>query len=399
MTGLSPSKGGPTEVLRQLARASRDGGEEMEILCLDDPGEPFLAGWPCPMHALGQSFLGAYGFSPRLWRWLRDHACRFDAMVMHGIWSFPSVALRLAARHAGTPYGVFIHGALDPWFAQKYPIKHLKKLLYWRVQYPVLRDASAVFFTANAERDLAKKGFRPNRWNSVVVPLGITDPKQCGTGSASPIVTLNQRLPQLRGRRYLLFLARIHPKKGCDLLIEGFARMASEVPDVDIVMAGPDQDGWRDQLQRLAERRGIAARVHWPGMIHGDLKWDALRACDAFVLPSHSENFGIAVVESLAAGTPVLISKRVNIWQEVEGDGAGLAEDDTVAGTERLLRRWFSLSPAEREAMAAQARLAFERRFTMDRTAQALHRFFTSAAPPSSLSHEPDRASGRSFIG
>jgi glycosyltransferase involved in cell wall biosynthesis len=377
---FSPSAGGPPEAVRQLALASLEVGTGIEVVCLDTPGESFLTGIPCPVHALGQSYLGRYRFSPRLWRWLRENAGRFDCIVMHGIWTFPGVALRFASRRAGRPYGIFVHGQLDPWFYKKYPLKHLKKMFYWPVQYPVLRDALAVFFTAESERDLAKTNFRPNEWKGAVVGLGITDPEKCTKDPAGQIKTFYLRFPELRDRRILLFLARIHAKKGCDLLLEAFGRIAASVPDADLVMAGPDQEGMQATLQGLAEQAGVGARVHWPGSIDGDLKWGALRACDAFVLSSHSENFGIAVVEALAVGRPVLISNKVNIWPEIESDGVGLVDDDTLEGTERLLRRWFDLLPAECEAMAARARASFLRRYTMNQTAVAIDRLFSSAA-------------------
>ena len=377
---LSPASGGPPEAVRQLAKASVEVGVGVEIVCLDHPGESYLTDVPCPVHALGQSYLGAYRYSARLWRWLHENAPRFDGMVMHGIWSFPGLALRCAARNSATPYGIFVHGALDPWFYRKYPFKHIKKMVYWPVQYAVLRDAVAVFFTADSERDLAKTSFHPNVWNSLVVPFGITDPEKPKRDSAREVEAFYNTFPQLRGRRYLLFLARIHAKKGCDLLLEAFAKIASSIPDVDLLIAGPDQEGMQATLQRRTEESGIASRVHWPGMIDGDVKWGALRACDAFVLTSHSENFGIAVVESLAVGRPVLISNQVNIWPEIESDGVGLVEDDTLEGTERLLRRWFNLHPEERNAMAVRARPSFEKRFTMNRTALAIDQLFSSVS-------------------
>ena len=375
---LCPTSGGPPEVVRQLAKACLEIGAEVEVACLDNPDEPFLKGIPCPVHALGQSFLGRYGFSPRMWRWLRENSGRFDGMVMHGIWSFSSVALRFAARRTGRPYGIFAHGALDPWFHRRYPMKHLKKMLYWPVQYAVLRDALAVFFTAESERDLAKTSFRPNKWNSAVVPFGISDPEELEVNPEVQIEAFYRRFPDLRSRRYLLFLARMHAKKGCDLLIEAFAKATASVPGVDLVMAGPDQEGMQAKLERLTARLGIAGKVHWPGLIGGDLKWGALRACDAFVLPSHQENFGIAIVESLSVGRPVLISNQVNIWADIESDKVGFVEDDTIEGTERLLRRWFNLPPQERDAMAARARPSFLNRYTMNRTAEAIDQIFSS---------------------
>lgn len=395
LNSFSPAAGGPQESLRQLAKASLEFGAVIEVVCLDNPSEPFLRGIPCPVHALGQSFLGSYAFSPRLWRWLRENLDRFDGVVMHGIWTFPSVALRLEARRAGKPYGIFVHGALSPWFRKKYPLKHLKKLLYWPIQYPVLRDALAVCFTAESERDLATTDFHPNKWNGVVIQYGIADPEEHGKFPAGQVEAFYRRFPALRGRGYLLFLARIHAIKGCDLLLEAFAKIAASIPEVDLVMAGPDQVGMQAKLQRMTEETGIASRVHWPGLINDDLKWGALRACDALVLSSHSENFGVAVVESLAAGRPVLISNQVNIWSEIEKDGVGLVEDDTLEGTERLLRRWFDLSHAERDAMAARARPSFVRRYRINGTMTAIEQIFSSKVSPASLDDGARRASNQ----
>lgn len=384
---LSPDAGGPPEAIRQLVKAyERElDGARIEVVCLDNPEEPFLSGIECPVHALGQKALGRFAFSPRLRQWLHTHARRFDVLLMNGIWSFPGLVVRTAARRAGIPYGVFIHGALDPWFNRTYPLKRWKKSIYWPIQHMVLHDAAAVFFTTAIERDLAKTSFRPSNWKSVVIPYGITDFGESADKIAAQIEQFYSRMPALRSRRYLLFLARIHEKKGCDLLLDAYGRVASIYPDVDLVIAGPDQSGLQPKLQAQAERLGIAGRVHWPGMLRGDVKWGALRACDAFVLPSHQENFGISVVEALAAGRPVLISNQVNIWPEIEADGAGLVEDDSLAGTERLLRRWLELAAAERAAMAGRTRSSFLARYTMNRAASVINELFAPEKPSSEL--------------
>lgn len=375
---LSPAAGGPPEAIRQLALAYEQevAHARIEVVCLDRPDEPFLSGIPCPVHALGQSVLGRFAFSPRLWRWLHRHAGRFDIIVMNGIWSFPGVAVRSAARRAGTRYGIFVHGALDPWFNRKYPLKRIKKSLYWPIQHSVLRDAAAVFFTTAIERDLAKSSFRPNQWNSVIVPYGTSDAGCPPEEAARQVKEFRASLPALRDRAFLLFMGRIHEKKGCDLLLEALGRIAAASPELDLVIAGPGQAALMTKLQAQAVSFGIASRVHWLGMIGGDLKWGALRACQAFVLPSHQENFGISVVEALCAGRPVLISNQVNIWPDVQADGVGLIEDDTQAGTERLLRRWLQLTSNEREEMAGRARPCFLARYTMNRTAAAIYELF-----------------------
>jgi glycosyltransferase involved in cell wall biosynthesis len=372
---LSPADGGPPEAVRQLARAYLQIGVEVEVLCQDSPAASFLAELPVPVHALGQRWLGRFGLSPRLWQWLHQNASRFDGIVMNGLWIFPDIAVRSAARRAGIPYAVFAHGALDPWFNTRYPLKHLKKRLYWPLQYRVLHDARAVLFTTPTERDLALTSFQPNQWRSLPVPYGIGEPP----GDPSAQVELFYRqVPELRGRRFLLFMSRLHVKKGCDLLVEAFARVAPEHPDVDLVIAGPDQQGFQAQLQRTCAEKGIGDRVFWPGMIRGDLKWGALRTAEAFILPSHQENFGIVVVEALAANTPVLTTNKVNIWKEIQQDGAALIEDDTLEGTEKLLRGWLELPPAERQAIASRTRPCFSSRYSMKETAIVIRDLFAS---------------------
>lgn len=232
---------------------------------------------------------------------------------MEGLWTYPSLAVRSAARAAGKPWGIFVHGGLDPWFNRAYPLKRLKKSLYWPLQYPALRDASAVFFTTGIERDLARTSFRPSRWNSVVVPFGVKEPQG---DPCKQIAAFHESFPSLKDRRFLLFLGRLHAKKGCDLLISSFCRAASTYPHLDLMVAGPDQDGLRAALAQVVHQAGLESRVHWIDMLSGPAKWGALRVADALILPSHQENFGMVVAESLAAGRPVLISNQVNIWQK-----------------------------------------------------------------------------------
>ncbi len=139
-----------------------------------------------------------------------------------------------------------------------------------------------------------------------------------------------------------------------------------------LVMAGPANHAYGIEMQKLAEELGLGPSVTWPGMITGDLKWGCLRSADAFILPSHQENFGISVVEAMACGVPVLISNKINIWCEIENDRAGLVENDDLQGTIQLLQRWFALPSAQCEEMRTNSRLCFETRFTIAKTAQSL---------------------------
>ena len=382
---MSPRDGGPPEGVRQLALNYKAIGDQVEVATLDDPNAPFLAAFDFPVHALGPP-PGSYGLSRRLVKWLANNIRRFDLVVINGVWLFPSVATWRAATGAGVPYVVFTHGALDIFFRKRYPIKHLKKMIYWPLQYRILRQAVAVLFTSESERDLALASFWPNSWKSLVIPYGTNKPT--GDPVAQRAAFLD-KFPNLRGKRFLLYLSRIHEKKGCDLLIDAFAKVAAHNDDLHLVVAGPDQVGLQARLEEQARVLRIADRVHWPGMLGGDVKFGAFYAAEAFVLPSHQENFGIAVAEALACGRPVLISDQINIWRDIVEDEVGLVEPDTLEGTHRLLERWLALPRAERDAMTGRAAATFEKRYSLRRSAETIHEL-TAALPPRVLASSAD---------
>ena len=364
---LDPRSGGTAEGLRQLAAEAARVGDPVEILTLDPPGAPWLAGLPFTVHALGRGRLGTYQWSSALRPFLRRHGRRFAVIIVHGLWQYHGFAVRVEAMALGVPYFVFAHGMLDPWFRRRYPLKHLKKWLYWPWgEYRVLRDAAAVLFASEEERRLARDSFTLYRARERLLPLGTPGPAEPPGGCREAFLA---RFPDLQGHRLVLFLGRIHEKKGVDLLLAAFAAVAAARPEVRLVMAGPDPGNLRE---RLCANGTDSAQVVWTGMLEGALKWGALAAAEVFVLPSHQENFGIAVVEALACGTPVLVSDKVNIWREVVDTGAGFAEDDSLAGVVRLLEGWFSLDEAGRAACASRALPGFQRHFHISATHRRL---------------------------
>ncbi len=367
---VDPVHGGPAEGLRQSITATRAMGHIESVLTLDAPGDACVTAFPATVHALGPAGSN-YGRGDRLLPWLRDHAGDYDAVVVHGLWQHHGLTVWRALRNGPVPYFVYPHGMLDPWFKQRYPLKHWKKSLYWwAAEYRVLRDASAVLFTADEERRQAAHTFRPYRVRPAVVGYGVA---AIGADASVDAQLFFDHWPATRGKRLVLFLGRLHPKKGGDLLIEAFAQVAARDPSLHLVMAGPDdRSGVRCEWEALASRCGMSDRVTFTGMLTGDIKWAALRAANVFALPSHQENFGIAVVEALASGLPVLISDKVNIWREIVADDAGFAGSDTVAGTAETLDRWLNLEPLRLTAMRQHARDCYQRHFHMTATAQRL---------------------------
>ncbi len=381
IASVDPRGGGPIEGVVSSARVWSEQGHERHVLSIDAADDPWVIRAPVPTIAVGPRrrwTSGAkralpwlrYGYSPALVRWLRLNAGQYDAVIVNGLWNFSSYGTWLALRDGTVPYFVFPHGMLDPWFGQAYPVKHVFKKLFWRLfEHKVLQDATGVLFTAEEERRLARLSFAPYRCREFVVGYGTQDIPGDPHGQREAFMA---RLPRMRGRKFILSLGRIHPKKGIDLLIGAYARLAHELPDTDLVIAGPDQTGWRGALEALARERGVADRIHFSGMVSGDEKWGAFRAADCFVLPSHQENFGLVAAEAMALGLPLVITNKVNIWREVAEDGAGIVVDDTLDGVTDGLRRINRMSTAEREAMGRMARACFQKRYDLKNNAMGL---------------------------
>ena len=397
ITTMDPRAGGPCQGIRNLTPRAVELGHDVEVVCLDDPKSDYLAREGVTIHALGRG-RGPWSYHPALRPWLEANLPRFDAVILNGLWQYPGFVLsRLARRPNMPPYFVFPHGMLDPWFqrAPERRFKALRNWIYWKLmEQHVIRRARAMLFTCAEEMRLAQDTFRPYQpQRQINVGYGVSLPPEFKNGM---VETFAQKCPDLNGRPYFLFLSRIHPKKGLDLLIKAYATVyhgkaevgrqnsgarngshsapaATKAPVPCLVIAGPGLETEHGlQMQKLAAELAPPDSIFWPGMLTGDAKWGALYRARAFVLPSHQENFGIAVVEALACMTPVLISNQINIWREIEADQAGLVGNDTLAATEQLFRRWEGLSAAQKAAMTRAAKASYVNRFGIATTARNL---------------------------
>ncbi len=349
--------GGPIEGIVQLSKATSS--MTQHVVSVDAPDAKCVRDFELPLTALGPH--GFLGYSSRLKPWIAAHASEYDAVVIHGLWRYISYGTWRGLRNLDIPYFGFPHGMLDPWFKQRYPLKHFKKMFFWHwTEYPMLRDAKAVIFTCEEERLRSRESFSRYHCNEEIAVLGIHSPVG---NAATQRQAFLENFPHLKNKRLLLFLSRIHPKKGCDQLITAFAQAAVRDPRLHLVMAGPDSLGWGKKLREMADSLGIAERITWTGMLGGDLKWGSYHAAEAFILPSHQENFGIVVAEALACGLPVLISNQVQIWREIENAQAGFVEPDSEAGTRRLIERWLDATPAQWQSLRKQARICFLEKF------------------------------------
>ena len=348
LSGIDPQHGGPTTALLGLAEAQVAAGLEVTIVASYYTTEPKLAALE-RMRSLGAQirlFGPAHGRlhrHPRNGPELEAALATTEVIHIHGLWDDLLYQAAWRASRRSMPFIFRPCGMLDPWsLAQRRWRKRF--YLWWRLRRN-LDGAAAIHFTSETERDLASPlGIRAP---VVVEPNGI-DLREFET--LPPPGTFRARYHLPDGTPIVLFLSRLHPKKGLDLLVPAFARI--QPSNAVLVIAGPDEDGYQTRVERWVAECGVADRVLFTGMLTGADKLAALADADLFVLPSYQENFGIAVVEALAAGTPVVVSDQVNIWREIVAAGAGAVVRTDVENLAATLTTW--LGDSRRREAAAQ---------------------------------------------
>ncbi len=327
---MNPQAGGPVEGIHQMTQVLRSRGIETEIISLDSSDDPWIKTASTTVHALGP-VQGTYGFSGRLVPWLSEHFKNYDTAIIHGLWQYHSLGAWRVFRKAAFPYFIYTHGMLDPWFKEYYPLKHLKKWCYWPwAEYRVLRDASGVIFTTNQERLLARQSFWLYRAKEMVLPYGIQEPR---VGFDSMRKKFTQEHPRSEKAINLVFLARLHPKKRLELLIEAFAQLVKSNPNLVLWIGGSASDSvYENELKRFAsEKLGESSQsIQWLGFVSGEKKYEMLASADLYVMPSYQENFGISAVEAIAMGVPVILSKGVNLGEDLVKAQIGAIFDGTL---------------------------------------------------------------------
>ena len=247
-----------------------------------------------------------------------------DVVHLHSLYLFHDWAAAHYCWRYGKPYIVRPHGTLDPFIYQRH--RWRKAVAEGLFQARVLRRAAGLHYTAAEEWLLARPHARNPR--GCIIPIGVD---LSSLDNLPPRAALRARYPAIGDRKVVLFLGRLSFKKGVDILVSAFAEVARHRRDIFLIVAGPDE-GIRAQAERQIAELGLGPLTLFPGMVTGAEKRLILGGSDLFVLPSQSENFGIAVVEAAACGIPVVISDRVNLWREFQqADAALVAPPDATA--------------------------------------------------------------------
>ena len=278
-------------------------GEAIRLAVLDvgphSSRPPFVEAFPL---GFGPRRLG---FSPKMRRWLSAAASsgQVDIIHSHSLWMMPAVYPGWATRATKSHLVISPRGTLSKWALSV--SAQIKRIFWPLVQRPALRHATCFHATCESEfEDIRRAGFAQP---VCIIPNGIDVPK------------LEKRAPD--GRRKLLFLGRIHPIKGVDLLLHAWRAVGPRFPDWELLVAGPDDRGYLPRMKALAAELNLQ-RVAFCGPLYGEEKLRAYREAELYVLPTHSENFGMTVVEALAAGTPAIVTRGAP-WSGLEQHGAG----------------------------------------------------------------------------
>ena len=389
ISSMNPVSGGPCQGIRNNNPLIRDLGVYREVVCLDDPDSDFLGSDDFPIHALGPA-KGLWQYSNKLFPWLKTHMQSFDVVIINGLWLFFSYAgwktlrrIKKAAKNKGdkTPK-VFVmpHGMLDPYFqsAPDRKIKAIRNWIYWHlIEKYIVNDSDGLLFTSQLELLLARNSFtdyHPKKEYNI--GYGITSPPEfldCMRAA------FQKKCQHLGERRYLLFFGRIHPKKGVDMLVTSYLQILAQNNDKDfpaLVIAGPgiDSDYGAKIKKMLTATPAAQKNVFFTGMLMGDAKWGAFYGSDAFVLSSHQENFGIAVVEALACAKPVIITDQVNIWKEIIEGGGGIVGADTQMSVHSNLLKWINMEEHDKAVMGKRALQVFLDNFQVKTAAINFHK-------------------------
>jgi glycosyltransferase involved in cell wall biosynthesis len=317
-------------MVRGLARDLSREGIETHVATTDDNGPGTLdVAHGIPLVENGATYwyfprqTHFYTFSWPLGAWLARHISAFDVVHIHALFSYSTLPAAYFAHRRGVPYIVRPLGTLNEWgMANRRP--WLKHLSFRLLERQVLRHAAVVHYTSDQER-LEAERLRV-RTPAAVVPNAVSGPSgKVGAGQ------FRARYPQLEGRRIVLFLSRLDAKKGVDLLLPAFAQVRRRVPQAALVIAGDGQQELVAALRARAASLTIAPDIIWAGFLDERQKQAALADAELFVLPSYSENFGIAVAEALAAGLPVIVSDQIGIHRDVLTADAGLVVSCDVA--------------------------------------------------------------------
>lgn len=357
---MNPEAGGVAESVRQSAIQMKDENINIEVVCFDDLNSSWIEEFDFKIYGLGEGKT-SYAFKPSYLSWLNKNVTSYDLVIIDGLWMFHVIGGYIC-KLKKVPYLIYSHGMLDPYF-NKDKLKYLKKLPFWfLVERNIISSAKNIVFTCKEEMDLAQKSFPFYKGHGVVATLGIETNKK-SKDELKKLFYL--KFSHLENTKNILFLSRIHEKKGIDLLIDAVELIDKELlNNYKFIIAGTGDNEYINKLKKQIKDKHIENYFEWVGMLNGNMKWASFASSECFILPSHQENFGIVIAEALSMKVPILTTNKVNIYQELEEYNAGFVENDSIEGITKLLDSYFKTADEDIEQIKEKSLLCFNEKFS-----------------------------------
>lgn len=372
--------GGPVEVVTQLCNALKEQGVEVAIATTKM--EPSAEGGAIPVYSFDRQFSSflpsEFAFSWGLKNWLKGHIAEFDLVHIHYLFTYPSTIAAYYARKHRIPYILRPTGMLNPFCLQQNLFKKIPYFLLFEKRN--LRNAAAIHFVSEGEISAARNLNLSEKY--ILVPHGLGLEKFKGMQLLKG--QFRKHYPKAAGKKIILLLARIDPIKGLDLLIPALKQLSKKRNDFIFVLAGPEMKNYGKWVRRALTSAGLMDLTILTGLVKDTLKLALLADSDVFILPSYHENFGMAVVEAMASGLPVIISNKVNIHGLIEGFKAGIVTEldsqEIASAIDKLLS-----DECLRQEMSDNGRKLVEDKFDLQRTAKEMlewyHRLIRIRSP------------------
>jgi glycosyltransferase involved in cell wall biosynthesis len=313
-----------------------------------------------------------YTISWPLTLWLAQHITDYDLVHIHALFSYAALPAAFLAASSKTPYIVRPLGVLNQWGMQnRRPL--LKRLSFSLIERHILNHAALIHYTSEQEQvEASQLGISSP---SAVLPLGTNFPKELDNESGH--MWYQSRFPDLTGRLIILFLSRLDPKKGLDLLLPAFARLRKQMPNVALVLAGDGDPRFISTMRQQIESLDLTSDVYWAGFLQGNDKYLALAGANIFALPSYSENYGVSVVEAMACKVPVVISDQVGLCSDVALAEAGIVVPCQIAPLAEALFRLAS-DDKLRLKLGRNGRQLAQEHFSLEVTTRKLIQIYSS---------------------
>ena len=355
---LNPDHGGPGIAIIDNSIELIKKGIQVHIATNDPKKKIDVKNKNLKIFNLGPSF-GNYAFNLKLFFWLLKNKKNYDRFIIHGLWEFNTLVARILLRKN---YYVFTHGQLDPFFQEQY-FKKVKKQIYWFLfERKNLLNSKSIFLTSNAEKQLLNNTYVNTKGiKKKVVPYGINKPFFDKKKIKKKFF---KKFPFLSGKMFFLYLGRFHPKKGCDILIKSAKLIRKDKENIKILMVGPDNN-LKQNLKKYCKENKLEKNIFWSNSLSGDLKWGSILCCEAMVLASHGENFGVALTEALSCKKGVITTNKVNISKIISKYQAGIIAKNNVKSFSSSLLNYLNLSNSKKKRMSQRALKCFENEFNL----------------------------------